>query len=83
MSFQTYNAMVAIAAPAPLFRPLDPLLAMAGIIAYGSRLRHVPDDAMAFLRHADGLLRGTEGGGGADFRVPAFRERVPSRRAAS
>ena len=68
MNIQTYNAAVRAGLPVGP-ASIDPLMAMEGIIAYGGRLAFVPSDAMAFLRHARGLLHGAEGGGGGIART--------------
>ena len=57
MSFQTYDAMTA---GRRADQPVDVLAALAGLVQFASRLRTCPPAALAFLRHADGLLRGTE-----------------------
>ena len=41
-------------------QPVDVHAALAGLAQFASRLRTCPPAALAFLRHADGLLRGTE-----------------------
>lgn len=59
MAYQTYSTALAAQMPGAL--PLmDPLVALSGLVAFGSRLRTAPPSALAFLRHADALLRGTE-----------------------
>ena len=60
MSLQTYHAATAGGVPAE-FRQVDPFVALSGLVAFGARMRPAaPEAAMAFLRHAEGLLRGTE-----------------------
>mmetsp|Transcript_3910 Transcript_3910/g.11547 ORF Transcript_3910/g.11547 Transcript_3910/m.11547 type:complete len:385 (-) Transcript_3910:882-2036(-) len=60
MSLQTYHAATAGGVPAE-FRQVDPFVALSGLVAFGARIRPAaPEAAMAFLRHAEGLLRGTE-----------------------
>ena len=61
-AYQTYNAMMAAGGSLGSYGPVDPALALSGLIAYGGRVHGTPENAMAFLRHAEGLLRGTEGG---------------------